>query len=82
MLEIHEDIQSTFAQPLAPYDGDLEEELAELIAEDNNSSAPKSPPPTNKGSPKTDDLDKRFKDLGLPDVPDTSPEISSAKITI
>lgn len=82
MLEIHEDIQSTFAQPLTPYDGDLEEELAELIAEDNNSPAPKSPPPTNKGTSKSDDLEKRFKDLGLPDVPDTSPETSRAKITL
>lgn len=64
MLEIHDDIQTAMAQPLSD-DGDLEDELAQLLEENEECGKP--------GRPEADadvkQLEDEMKKLSLPPTP-------------
>lgn len=77
VLEIHDEIQTSLAQPVGD-DVDVEEELAELLAEDNGVHPGK---PDNTDS-SIDSLGDKFENLTLPNVPKGTPEAFKSKISL
>lgn len=80
-MEKHEDIQSALARPaLETNEADLEEELAELMKEDSQNP----PPDGGLNISSTSDLEKSFEKLSLklPDVPDSSPDVSMKEMSM
>lgn len=78
VLEEHNDIQQALARaPCDTYnDSDLEEELAELL---NDESTNQPPPDGGEVKQLGEEMEKMS--LNLPQVPDSSPDVSSNDIS-
>ncbi|RZC35378.1 charged multivesicular body protein 7 [Asbolus verrucosus] len=75
MLDMHEEIQGAIAKPVLEDDGDLEEELAELMKTDETAEANKTE--------STDDLDEQLAKLDLNSLPDIpSSDVSLKEMSI
>lgn len=78
MLEIHDDIQTAMSQPVSGDDADLEDELAELL-EQNEESA-------NPGHLETDadvkQLEEELRKLNLPCTPQKKSVLSESLVSM
>lgn len=78
MLEIHDDIQTAMSQPLSDDGEDLEDELAQLLEENEESRKP--------GHPETDadvkQLEDEMKKLNLPSTPKEKRVLSQSVVGV
>lgn len=78
VLDIQDDIQTTMSQSVAGDDGELEEELAKLLEEDQDVGKPGGP----EGDLDVKQLEDQLKNLHLPTTPKEKPSFSESLVSL